>query len=264
MKIIFTLISALILFILYVRYLESHSIFFPSKSMIGTPQDVGLDFKDIFITTEDKVKIHGWFIPSSFPSDKTLIFLHGNAGNISGRLEKIKLFHEMGLNVFIIDYRGYGKSEGKPTEEGVYKDALAAYDYVAKREDMKDKAIIIYGASLGGAIAVDLASKRKAEYLIVDSSFTNAVDMAKRIFPFVPSILIKTKLDSLKKIKNIQSAKLFIHSKEDEIVPFVLGEKLYDSASEPKEFLEIRGGHNDGHIYDGDKFEAGVKHFLKL
>ncbi len=264
MKIIFILILVLILCVLYVRYLEGHSIFFPSRQMIGNPMDMGLSFEDVFITTEDKVKIHGWFIPSSVSSDKILLFFHGNAGNISGRLEKIKMFYDMGLSVFIIDYRGYGKSEGQPTEEGVYKDALAAYDYIIQREEGRHKEIIIYGASLGGAIAVDLASKRKADYLIVDSSFTNAVDMAKRIFPWVPSVLIKTQLNSLEKIQKIPSAKLFIHSREDEVVPFALGQKLYDAALKPKEFLEIRGGHNDGHIYDEDKFETGVKKFLKL
>jgi len=264
MKILFTLTIAVVLFVVYIRYLESRSIFFPSAEIMATPDEVGLPFEDVFIKTEDAVALHGWFVKSSPPSNKVLIFLHGNAGNISGRLEKMKLFHQMGLSVLIIDYRGYGKSEGRPTEEGVYKDALAAYDYVMQREDIRQKNIVVYGASLGGAVAIDLASKRKVSHLIVDSSFTNAGDMAKRIFPFVPSILIKTRLDSLSKIKKVKFPKLFIHSRADEVVPFILGEKLYKEAPSPKEFLEINGGHNDGHIYDGNKFVEGIRSFLNL
>ncbi len=263
MKILFIFTVAVVLFIVYVRYLESRSIFFPSTKIIATPEDVGLPFEDVFIKAEDGVTLHGWFVKSATLSNKILIFLHGNAGNISGRLEKIKLFHRMGLSVLIVDYRGYGKSEGKPSEAGMYKDAEAVYEYVIQHKDVSHENIIVYGASLGGAVAVDLASKHKVSHLIVDSSFTNAVDMAKRIFPFAPSFLIKTKLDSLNKIKKVDASKLFIHSREDEIVPFILGQKLYEAAPSPKEFLEIKGGHNDGHIYDGNKFAEGIRNFLK-
>jgi fermentation-respiration switch protein FrsA (DUF1100 family) len=165
--------------------------------------------------------------------------------------------------VLIIDYRGYGKSEGNPTEQGIYKDAAATYDYLASRSDMRGQNFISYGDSLGGAVAVDLAAKRAIACLIVDSTFSSAADMAKKIYPFVPSFFIQTKMDSMGKIRNITVPKLFIHSVEDEIVPFALGKKLYDAAPDPKEFIEIVGSHNDGHMYDQGKIKNRMTAFLK-
>ena len=262
MKIIFYSIVIIVLFIVLVRYLESTSIFYPDKILTATPQALGLAYEDVFIQTEDQVIIHGWLIRS--PTAKsTLIFFHGNAGNIGDRLEKIDFFHALGLNMLIIDYRGYGKSEGNPTEQGIYKDATAAYDYLTSRSDMRGQKYISYGDSLGGAVAVDLAAKRAIACLIVDSTFSSAADMAKKIYPFVPSFLIQTKMDSMGKIRSITVPKLFIHSVEDEIVPFALGKKLYDAAPDPKQFIEIVGTHNDGHVYDQDKIKSRMTAFLK-
>jgi fermentation-respiration switch protein FrsA (DUF1100 family) len=262
MKIILHLIIIIVLFVVYVRYLESKSVFYPAGPLFATPAELGLPFEDVTIQTEDHIKIHGWLIKSPSAAS-TLIFLHGNAGNIGDRLGKIDLFNRMGLNILIIDYRGYGKSDGRPTEMGAYKDAVAAYDYLKARDDMKGQNIIGYGASLGGAIAVDLGAKRALSCLIVDSTFSSALDMAKRIYPFVPSFLIRTKLDSMAKIKKIAIPKLFIHSVEDRTVPIALGRKLYDAAPGPKEFIEIRGDHNDGHIHDQEKIREGIKRFLR-
>ena len=262
MKIILHLIIIIVLFVVYVRYLESKSVFYPVRPLFATPAELGLSFEDVYIQTEDHIKIHGWLIKA--PSAKnTLVFFHGNAGNIGDRLGKIDLFYRMGLNILIIDYRGYGKSEGHPTESGVYKDAVAAYDYLRERDDMKGQNIVGYGASLGGAIAIDLATKRALACLMVDSTFSSAVDIAKRVYPFVPSFLIRTKLDSVTKIKKINIPKLFIHSAEDRTIPIALGRKLYDAAPGPKEFIEIVGDHNDGHIHAQDKIREGIKMFLK-
>lgn len=274
MKLVVYLPIALVAFVLYVRYLESHSIFYPSRRILATPADVGLPFEDVSIKTEDAVMIHGWFIPS--PQDPlqggqevargegTVIFLHGNAGNIGDRLGKIQFFHELGVDVLIIDYRGYGKSQGRPTEDGLYRDALAAYDYLCGRRDIDPRRIIAYGASLGGAVAVDLASQRPLSGLIVDSTFPSAADMARRIYPFVPSFLIQTKLDSLTKIRNLKIPKLFIHSKDDEIVPLALGRRLFEAAPAPKEFLEIAGSHNEGYFDSQGKIAEAMIRFLLL
>ncbi len=262
MKIILQLIIFIVLFVLYVRYLESRSVFYPARPLAATPQKLGLAFEDVSIQTSDKVTIHGWLIKAP-QARSTLIFLHGNAGNIGDRLGKIDLFNRLSLNVLIIDYRGYGKSDGRPTEKGAYKDALAAYDYLRERADMEGQNIVGYGASLGGAIAIDLASKRALTCLIVDSTFSSAVDMAQRIYPFVPSFMIRTKLDSISKIKGMDIPKLFIHSVDDQTVPYDLGRKLYDAAPGPKKFIDIRGDHNDGHIYDEGKIKEGIREFLK-
>ena len=263
MKTFFVSLVSIAALALYVRYLENRTVFAPSKTLDATPQDIGLFFENIFLKTADGLSLHGWFIPAQNALAKTtLLYLHGNAGNISGRLSKIKIFHDLGLDVFIIDYRGYGRSEGVATEIGVYLDAMAAYDYLQTRLDLNRNGIIAYGASLGGAVAVDLATKRKINALIIDSSFTNAKDMAKTIFPFVPSFFIKTKLDAVSKIKNLTIPKLFIHSVEDDLVPIALGEKLYQASLKPKVFLKIKGTHNDGHEVDRDNFVNGIKQFL--
>jgi len=255
----FTLFSAF--FIGYVRHLERHNIFYPTKEIAQTPRDIPLAFEDIFLKTKDGVAINGWLVPHS-PNKSVLIFLHGNGGNISTRLEKIQMFHAMGVNVFIIDYRGYGKSEGQPSEKGVYLDAQAAYDFLKSRKEFTDQKLIVYGESLGGAVAVDLAVNRLVDGIIVDSSFTSAQDMARVIYPFIPSFLINVKLESLSKIQNLRMPKLFIHSPEDDIVPFHLGRKLFDAAEEPKVFLEIQGTHNQGFRSSREKYLQGIENFL--
>jgi hypothetical protein len=262
MKILSQFFILVVLFLIYVRYLEYKSVFYPARDLQADPGEIGLAYEDVLIRTQDHVFLHGWLVKN--PSAKsTLVFFHGNAGNIGGRLGKIGLFHRIGVNILIIDYRGYGKSKGYPTEKGIYRDALAAYDYLRRRDDLKGQKIIGYGASLGGAVAVDLAGQRPLDCLIVDSTFSSAVDMAKHIYPFVPSFLIRIRFDSIAKIKGISAPKLFIHSRDDTTVPIALGRKLYEAASGPKEFLEIRGDHNDGYLYDEEKFAGGITKFLK-
>jgi len=261
MKMIFYLIVIIVLFLIFVRYLENVSIFYPQRFLAATPQNLDLPFEDVTITTQDHVKLHGWLIKAPF-AKSTLIFFHGNAGNIGNRLEKIDQFHRIGLNVLIIDYRGYGNSGGRPTEQGIYRDATATYDYLMQRDDMQGQNMISYGASLGGAVAIDLAIKRAVSCIIVDSTFSSAIDMAKKIYPFIPSFLIKAKMNSIDKIKDISAPILFIHSIEDQIVPFVLGKKLYDATPGPKEFIEITGGHNDRHFHDEEKIKNGIRKFL--
>ncbi len=250
-----------IFLLLYARYIEKNNIFFPSKDINLNPKNINLDFKDIYFNSDDTYRLNAWFIPSA-NAKFTLLFFHGNAGNISDRLDKILIFNKLGLNVFIIDYRGYGNSQGAPSENSFYKDARASYDYLIKEEKTPKDRIIIYGESLGGAVAVDLASKIESKALIIDSSFTRAADMAKILFPMLPSFLLSIKFDSIKKIKNIKSEKLFIHSVDDEVIPFKLGEKLFKEASIPKYFLEIEGGHNTNFLDSKEKYIAGIKSFL--
>ena len=253
----------------YIRYVENSTLFLPNKAIVATPDTIGLAFEDIYFMTQDNVRLNGWFIPgpsqppSSTEHTITLIFLHGNAGNIADRLGKIALFHTLGLHVFIVDYRGYGKSDGRPTEAGMYEDARAAYDYLQTRKDINLKRIVAYGASLGGAAAVDLATHRPVAGLIIDSSFSSAADMAKTIIPFIPGFLVKTKMDSITKIQKVSAPKLCIHSPKDQTVPFALGKKLYDAANNPKTFLRITGGHNDNHVEDQHTFTEGLLKFLQ-
>lgn len=261
MKYLISLIVIFIAFIIYIRLTEMNSVFHPTKIIRYTPKDVGLTYEDIYLPIHDKLKLNGWLIKAD--SRTTLLYFHGNGANIGERINKLKMFHSLGLNVFIIDYRGYGKSEGIPTEIGVYKDAQIAYDYLMTRTDIDNNKIVIYGESLGGAIAVDLASKKKASALIVDSSFTNAVDMAKLLYPIIPSFLVGMKFDSFSKIAAVTSPKLFIHSPEDDVVPFKIGEKLFDAAQTPKEFWKVHGTHNDAFNDNPEQFRTGIENFLK-
>lgn len=259
--IIYTLLFCVFVFV-YARYIELRSIFFPMKAIEITPKEEGLDYEDVYFKTEDGLSLNGWLVKN--PKAKaTILFFHGNAGNISHRIEKLVIFNQLGLNIFIVDYRGYGKSQGRPSEEGIYKDARAAFDFLSSRPDMNNKKIIAYGESIGGAVAVDLAAKRDVAGLIVDSTFTCAKDMGKKFYPFIPPFLFRTKFDSANKVKTIKSAKLFIHSINDEIVPFEFGQKLYEEATLPKELLKIHGGHNSGFLESKDQIIEKLKSFLQ-
>ena len=260
MALLTNIVVWVVIIICYVRYLEAVSIFYPGKDMNATPADIGLDYEDVYFETQDHLEINGWLIKNP-RAKSTVIFFHGNAGNISGRLEKINIFHRLGVHVFIIDYRGYGRSEGRPTEKGLYLDALAAYDYLHNRKDIDKDKLVAYGVSLGGVAAVDLATQRSLAALIVDSSFSHAADMAKRMFPYIPAFLIKTKFDNLTKVKQVTIPKLFIHSPVDKTVPYKLGQKLFQAASDPKIFLEVEGEHDETHE-DDSIFADGVRNFL--
>lgn len=258
---IFLLCIIVILFVLYLRYVERRSIFYPTKEIEYFPQEIGLNYEDIFFKTVDNIEIHGWFIPSP-AAGYTILFCHGNAGNISHRLEKLKFFFELGCNIFIFDYRGYGRSKGRPSEEGLYRDVQAAYKYLLSR-GIKPEQIVGYGESIGGAVIIDLASQHKLKGLIIDSTMTNAKDMVKVIYPFLPYWIFATRWDSLNKIKSLTVPKLIIHSINDEIVPYKLGRKLYENASEPKEFFQIHGGHNSGFFESEAILKEKIADFLQ-
>ena len=262
----FKILVYLVLFCLFVfvyaRYIEMRSIFYPMKDIEVTPDVIGLNYEDVYFDTEDGFTLNGWLVKNP-QAGATVILFHGNAGNISHRLEKIAILRSLGLNVFAIDYRGYGKSKGRPSEEGLYKDGLASYDYLMTRKDIDNKKIISFGSSIGGAVAIDLAAKRDIACLIVDSSFTSAPEMGKNIYPYIPAFLFRTKFDNVNKVKKMKSAKLFIHSVNDEIVPFDFGKRLYEAASEPKEFLKILGGHNTGFLDSKDSIVEKLSAYLK-
>lgn len=262
LRIIIYILTAIILLVGYIKYIESRSVFFPTQEIQFSPQVTNLSFEDIYIETEDKLKINGWFIPHS-NAGYTLLLFHGNGGNIQDRLDKIYLLHRMGLNIFIIDYRGYGRSQGRPNEAGIYLDAWAAYNYLIDKRNISPKQIILYGESLGCAVAVDLAFKVKIKGLILEGSFSKGRDMARRIYPFLPSFLFSNRFDSLAKIKAVNAPKLFIHSQNDEIVPIDLARKLYNTALEPKHFVEILGSHNTAFLDSQEAFLSAVASFIK-
>ncbi len=246
----------------YFFYFEKKNIFYPTRRIGFTPNIIGLEFEDIYFRSSDGVKLNGWWIPAKNPR-ATLLFCHGNAGNIGDRLELIGLFNEMDLDIFIFDYRGFGKSKRFPNEQGTYLDALAAYNFLMQAKGVAEDKVILFGKSLGGNIAIDLATRIKAAVLISDSAFTSTVAVGKEIYPFLPIRLFVTqRYDAISKIGMAKLPKLIIHSKEDEIIPFHHGAELYEAASEPKEFFVMEGTHNEAFFTFRSKYKEGIKDFL--
>lgn len=251
----------IVLFLSVARYIERANIFFPMRGINRYPDMAGLPYEEVYLDTADGRKLYGWFLPNE-KADHTVLFLHGNAGNISHRLEKVSLLYGMGVNVFLFDYRGYGRSEGSPSESGIKLDARAAYDHLTRVWRVPADRIILYGESMGGAIAADLAASKKVKALITEGAFTSIGDMAGIFYAFLPRFIISTKFDTVSKIKNVTCPKLLIQSVDDEIVFFDMGKRLFEAAAGPKEFLKIRGGHNTAFLDSKEEFTRGIEAFL--
>jgi hypothetical protein len=258
--------------ILLMALFERSLIFFPTRYPDGfwdteaVARGSGCVIEDRFFSTEDGVRLHGWWIRriAGGDDDPVLLFFHGNAGNLSHRAEMLfELVTRVPARVFVVGYRGYGRSEGRPSEDGLYQDARAAWRHLTGEGGVPPDRIVIFGKSLGGAVAVDLATDVEPAGLIVESSFTSIPDMAGKHYPFVPKFLIRTRMNSVAKIPTISCPKLFIHSKADRVVPYALGWKLYEAASEPKRFYEVLGaGHNETWIVGGSAYFDAVGKFV--
>lgn len=261
-SILFILVSVWVLLSLLLYIFQPRFIYFPQSKIDFTPDMAGLSFEDIYFKTEDDVLLNGWFIPVD-DARKTLLFFHGNGGNISHRLESMKIFHEMGLSVFIIDYRGYGQSQGTPSEQGTYQDAEAAWQFLTETRGVSDENIIIFGRSMGGAVATWLASRVTPNLLILESTFTSVADVAKHYYPYLPThLLTRIKYASVDRIGDIHIPILISHSQTDEIIPYKYGRALFEKARAPKSFLELKGGHNDGFIISGRSYIDGIENFI--
>jgi len=238
-------------------------IFFPYNVLDATPTDWGLDYQDVRLRTEDAVELHSWFIPRS-GSRQVLLFFHGNAGNISHRGKSIAIFHRLGLNVFIIDYRGYGRSRGKASELGLYRDARAAWRYLTEERGLIPADIIVFGRSLGGVVAAKLAAQERPGALILESSFSSAKDIARETFPLLSRLVVlRFDLDAAGYLRSARSPVLVLHSPDDEIIPYHLGRKLFAAAPDPKHFVQLRGGHNEGFILSHPAYERAIEEFLR-
>jgi len=250
------------LVLLYFGLSQGRFIYFPEPEITATPADIDLQYEDLILTTSDGLRLSAWYIPA-IDARGTVLFCHGNAGNISSRLETIRIYNKLGLNMLVFDYRGFGQSEGKPTESGTYLDTDAAFDYLVENKGLSHDGIILLGRSLGGAMVVDIARRRSPKALIVESSFTSIPDLAGEMYPFLPVKLISQfKYNSLARIAEIECPVLVIHSPDDLVIPFEHGKLLFEAASARKQFLEISGSHNDGFIVSGKTYEDGIDRFL--
>ena len=244
--------------------IERFFIFYPGKMHEAFPQDFDLSFEDVYLETPDHVRLHGWYFPGN-ASRPVILFCHGNAGNISHRLDNVRRLVDHDLSVFLFDYRGYGKSTGNPSEKGIYTDGLAAYDYLLHKKRLPPEKIVLFGRSLGAAVATEIALRRRARSLILESAFTSTRDMARTIplfkllSPFLPS-----HFNTLEKLSGITLPKLFIHGTRDEIVPFSLGRRLFERSPPPKYFVSLEGaGHNDTYLVGGSRYFTTFFSFVR-
>ena len=245
--------------------LERQFIFFPMTQVERRPADLGIPFDDVYFMTEDGHLLNGWFIPAPTGKsagdprnhDTTLIWFHGNAGNIGHRVDDLALFHHLlGVNIFIFDYRGYGSSQGKPSERGVYLDSRAALAYLGGRGDVDPGRLVYYGRSLGAAVAVELALHRAPEGMALYSPFTSLADMGAALYTFSPvRLLAGNRLDSLNRIGRYHGPLLVMHGEADEIIPIEQGRALYEAALGPKTFYPVPGAYHNDRLGDA---EAGL------
>ena len=239
-------------------------MYYPQGDIAVTPAAARLAYDDVTVTTEDGEKLSVWWIPAVSPARGAVLLLHGNAGNISHRIEYAIMFRQMGYGTLLVDYRGYGRSSGKPSEQGTYKDAEAAWRWLTGTRGVPERDIVVFGESLGGAVAAWLAERHTPRALVLASTFTSAVDLGAEIYKFLPVRLIsRLRYDTLSRMAHVRAPVLVIHSPADDIIPYSHGQRLYAAAREPKAFLEVSGGHNDGFVFTRPEWVEALRKFLE-
>lgn len=247
---------------------QTRLIFHPDPLLRTTPEDYDLAYQDVWIEI-DREKVHGWWIPASEPSAPVLLYFHGNASNNGDVTDLAAIFHQIGLSVLLIDYRGYGKSSSTfPNEARVYQDATAAWNYLTKIRQIKPEKIFVYGHSLGGAIAIELAIQHpKMAGLIVEGTFTSIRDIASqikllRIFPL--GWIVTQNFNSITKIKSLEVPLLIVHGTDDEVIPVMMADELFATAPEPKQLVIIpQGMHNNVHQVGGRQYLEHLQQFMQ-
>lgn len=238
---------------------QDRLVWFPGPPPAVDPSVIGLAFEDAEIVTEDELTLHGWFLPGG---EEAVLISHGNAGTVAERLELAAAFHAMGRAVLLYDYRGYGRSAGRPSEEGTYQDAVAAFDWLVAH-GFQPAAISAYGESIGGAVAIELARRRTPARLILEGTFTSLPDLGQHAYPWLPvKLLSRIRYANLAKAPALTLPVKVIHSPADEIVPIAQARRLYAALGGPKQLLETGGLHNDGGFLQDAGWRAEVARFL--
>lgn len=243
---------------------QEQMVFLPMGAVTATPAQHGLAYEDVTLHTEDGLDLHAWYVPAAVPDAPVVLFFHGNAGNISHRLDTLSLLHGLGLSTLIFDYRGYGNSSGRPSEEGLYLDAQAAWRYLVEVRGVPPARIVLHGRSLGAAVAAWLATRERPAALILESAFLSVPEFGAHLYPWLPvRRLARIHFPAHEHVVALRVPVLVVHSPEDEIVPFAHGQTLYGSAPEPRAFLEIHGSHNGGFLQSGALYRDGLRAFLE-
>ena len=247
--------------IAFLSVMENRFLYFPVRTLEATPSDYGLRAAELLVSTSDGVRLHGWWIQAQ--GDKLVVLFHGNAGNVSHRLDRAKLFSErLGVDLFLVDWRGFGRSEGKPSEAGLYRDGLAIYD-VARKSGFSPERIILLGESLGCAVALEVALARPCAGAVLETPFLSVPALARKHYPFVPGFLVRSKFDAASTIDRVSIPKLIVAAERDEIVPLSHARRLFDLARPPKELYVVPGaGHNDVYSVGGGAYLFEWRRFL--
>ena len=264
------MVFLVLLFILRERVLlDKYFVYFPDPNLAHTPSNIGLDYEDVYFTTKDGYKLHGWFIPGK--NDFTFVWFHGNAGNIGDRLDYIELLHHnVGAGILIFDYRGYGLSDGAPSEPGLHLDGQAAIEFLTAHyyPESSPENIILLGRSLGSAVAIKLASLYEVRALVIEAPFPSISNLAKHNHPYLPEAffnrMFKARYDSRLAMESLRVPLMVIHGRQDSVVPIKMGRELYESANVPKYFYSVDGAdHNDTYIVAGVDYFEQIKSFIE-
>jgi len=247
------------------RWFEHGQVYHPTKEWEATGADVGRPFEDVYFNAKDGVRLNAWFFPADADSPRknlAVLICHGNGGNISHRVNLCRALLRTGVNVLVFDYRGFGRSEGTPGEEGTYRDAQAAHQWLRQR-GFEPKHIIAFGESLGGGIASELALRETVGGLVLQSTFTSVADLGAEFYPWLPVRLVgKIRYDTLSKLPRLKIPVLIMHSRDDDLIGYRHSEQNFAAANEPKFFSELRGGHND-EAWEAPGFESAIEKFLE-
>lgn len=247
---------------LFMFFRQSRYVYYPARELRITPATARLPYEDVQVRTSDGETIHGWYVPHP-QARATVLICHGNAGNIADRIDSLWRFHDFGVNVCIFDYRGYGRSTGKPSEAGTYRDAEAVWAWLTGTRGIATNRIALFGESLGGGVASWLAVQKRPGALVLESTFTSVPDLAARLYPFLPARwLCRIRYDTLSRMPSIACPVLVAHSETDEMIPFAHGRKLFEAAGEPKTFFVMKGSHNGGREQTGKAYDEAVEGFL--
>lgn len=260
--IVLTLVGAYAVFAGLLYFYQGSFVYYPARELVATPEQFGLRYEPVSFNAQDGIALSGWYVPAQ-DERAVLLFFHGNAGNISHRMLSLQVFNRLRLSTLIFDYRGYGHSAGQPDEIGTYRDAEAAWRFLVEKRGVPPSRIIVFGRSLGAAIATYIASRHTPRALIVESAFTSVPDLAARFYPFMPvRWLTRFHYTTKDYLERVSCPVLVVHSREDDIVPVEHGYALFETAQPPKDFFEINGTHNDALLVTGRRYANGLDRFL--
>jgi uncharacterized protein len=253
--------------LIVLRFNESRMLYVPggSRTLLDPPPELDLGVRRVRLVASDGVRLVSWAMPADKGSGYWLLICHGNAGNISevGRPYHYAGLRALGLSLFAFDYRGYGESEGMPSEEGLYRDADAAYRYLRDTMAVPPSRIVVFGHSLGSAVAVELVSRVPAAGLVLDGALTSVIERAQELFPYAPVRWVaRSRYPSIERVGRLTLPKLFLHAQGDEVIPLAHGRRLFEAAAEPKEFVALRGGHGDAFEVDSAAYFGAIGRFI--